>query len=153
MLVAVTCAALWLALQVRADDVVLLRTRHGTDTHAHRDAIRCAKSAGDDSGALRTEDLVEQLMLPSALWCETDGGGGALCHDRTAHRALRAVTLSCDRTSDVRCVAHFECADLAREFWIAAGATVLCCAALVATRAHCANGERRRQTKALGKML
>jgi len=132
-----------LALAVRADDVVLLRAQHGA--HAHRDAIRCA--GADDSGPLRIEDLVEHLMLPTALWCDTSvAAGGALCHDRTAQRALRAVSLRCDATASVRCVAEFECAPLAAELWRAAGATLACCVLLLAA-ARCAATARRRHRR------
>lgn len=145
MRVAWTAILLAVAVCARADDVVLLRARHGA--HAHRDAVRCA---GATDAALRIEDVIEQLMLPTALWCDTDdNGSGALCHDRTGHRALRAVALHCDTGEAVRCVAEFECAPLVAELCGGAATTLAACALLLAAHARCrhARGSSRRRKK------
>jgi len=122
-------------------DVVLLRYQHGAAADRHTDQIECAELPQDDRDdqLFNAGRLLAHIVLPDALWCDTDG---RTCHDSTSSRSFNTTSLHCDEKADapIRCVVRIDCVELINTFWLSLGITLLAIVAFVVIPEICAAG-------------
>lgn len=139
---------LLLAFQrLAAGEVVLLRFAHGGATaDRHTDEIGCVyEPHADDAQLFSAEQLLERVVLPDALWCDS---AGAHCHDATSSRDYIARSLHCvdePTHGGVRCTVRIDCSELIRSFWLSLGATLAAIVGFIVVPSVCCDGGRPRR--------
>jgi len=136
-----------IALLGAAAEVVLLRFAHGNDDDRHTDEISCVYDAhADNSNQLfSAEKLLERVVLPDALWCDS---AGTRCHDATSSRDYVARSLDCSderNAAGVRCRVRIDCTELISAFWLSLLATLLAIIGFILVPALCCDGAAQRR--------
>lgn len=126
-------------------EVVLLRYSHDDD--AHRDDIGCMYEARPVRRQLfSAEKLLERIVLPDALWCDS---AGQQCHDATSSRHYVARSLECANgplnADGVRCRVRIDCTELISSFWLSLAATLSAIVAFILVPGICCDDGRPRR--------